>query len=335
MNPAADTLAERRSSPRGQKDSRISGNRKCLVVLAAGLGSRYGGLKQMEGMGPSGEVILEYSVFDALRAGFTDVVFVVRRSFADEFQDRIVSRFSQHIAASLAFQDLEDLPKGVMTRERSKPWGTGHALWCARDRVRHPFAVVNADDFYGCAAFRAMGAALSQTVVAGQSTMAAPGPIPVLLAAYAVRDTLSLSGSGGVSRGLCTVDRAGGLQGIEELHGIARDAPTGKILASESGRHLREDDLVSMNFFGFTPEIFPVLEARFRAFLAAESDLATREFYLPSAVTEGIANGMVRAQAFPVRSRWLGVTYPEDAPLVRSALVHLHEQGDYPSQLWK
>jgi len=288
-----------------------------LLVLAAGMGSRYGGLKQIDPVGPSGETILDYSVFDALRAGFGRVVFVIRRDFEGMFKEKIGAKYSGRIAVDYVFQSLDALPPGFdLPSGREKPWGTGHATWCARDALREPFAVINADDFYGTDSFRQLAAFLGK---ADGSSAAMVG--------FKLANTLSENGA--VSRGVCDVAADGSLRGVTEQTGIL-PAEVG------AGRKFAGETIVSMNCWGFTPDIFLRLDERFQAFLAKAlvEAPAKAEFYLPGAISDLIAHSEASVQVLPTASNWFGVTYREDKPRVVAALAGLIDSGAYPQKLW-
>lgn len=297
-----------------------------LVVLAAGMGSRYGGLKQLDPVGPSGEVVLDYSVHDALWAGFDNVVFVIRKDFEEEFRKVVLSRYEGVVPTALAFQDLNDLPGGRLAPEgRQKPWGTGHAIWSARNQVDGPFLVVNADDFYGMEAFSAMAGFLKK-----QSE-----GLRLALVAYPLRNTLSEHGA--VSRGVCTVGDNDTLTSVEEHTGIVRegDAIRGINLVGERVS-LTGIEMVSMNFWGFTPEIFGHLENSFAEFLNRGGlGNPKSEYYIPSAVSEIIASGAAPASVLRSEGRWYGVTYREDRASVAEALQQMVADRLYPTPLWK
>ena len=297
-----------------------------IVVLAAGLGSRYGGLKQLASLGPNGETLLDYAVFDALRHGFTRLVFVIRREFAEKFHVQIGRRYARHAQVAYVYQELDRLPEGhrVLPRRR-KPWGTGHAVWCAGAELSGPFAVINADDFYGAAAYR-QAAALLRTASAG--TEAA---YPACLIAYRLKQPLSSNGP--VSRGICTVDSLGLLETVDEIHGLQRSA-MGTIHADPGVRAYTGDEFVSMNFWGLTPAIFPALTREFSNFLTQQGHDETTEFYLPAAITSMIARGELRVPVFPAQSAWFGVTYREDLPRAAASLRNLINAGLYPHSLW-
>jgi choline kinase len=297
-----------------------------LVVLAAGMGSRYGGLKQIDPMGPAGETVLDYTVFDAVRAGFGRVVFVIRRDFEAEFRAAIGARFAgRGVVVDYVFQALDALPAGhTLPAGRAKPWGTGHAVWCAREALSGPFAVVNADDFYGAQAF----ARLAEFLRAADAARTAGATKTPEFAMVGFRLANTLSEHGAVSRGVCAVGADGVLAGIEEHTGI---------LAAEVGEgagcKYKPDTIVSMNCWGFTADFLPRLDARWRAFLAAHGTSEKTEFYLPFAVNELLAAGEARVRVLPTGDSWFGVTYREDKPRVQAAIAALVAGGAYPSPL--
>jgi hypothetical protein len=286
-----------------------------LVILAAGMGSRYGGLKQIDPVGPAGETVLDYAVFDALRAGFTRVVFVIRRDFEALFRERIGARYAGRIAVDYVYQALDALPPGFTPPVgREKPWGTGHAVWCARDVVRENFAVINADDFYGADSFAQLARFLGR----------AQGP-DFAMVGFRMRNTLSEHGA--VSRGLCAAGPDGLLTSITEVHGIVA-AEVG------SGRTYSGDEIVSMNCWGFTPALFSGLDRQFREFLATRGTEEKAEFYLPAAVSGMVARREATARLLPTSASWFGVTYREDKPRVTAAVAGLVASGQYPSPLF-
>ena len=304
-----------------------------LLVLAAGMGSRYGGLKQLDPMGPGGEPLLDYSVFDALRAGFGRVVFVIRRDFEEQFRREVGARFEGRVKVDYVFQDLHSLPGGFRTpATREKPWGTGHAIWCARDAVKTPFAAINADDFYGRDAYRVLAEFF------GRGRHDLPGDIgraPFAMVAYRLDRTLSEHGS--VSRGVCAVDGKGHLQTVEERTSIERTGTGGARYALPDGSFvaLTGDETVSLNFWGFTPAVFPLLEAGFTRFLGGHLDQPRAEYYIPFAVAEMIAAGAAEVSVLPTDATWFGVTYREDKPAVAASLAGLSRAGEYPARLWE
>lgn len=295
-----------------------------LVVMAAGMGSRYGGLKQIDPIGPAGEIVIDYSVFDALRAGFGKVVFVIRRDIEAPFREVVEPHVRGRIAFDYAFQELGAVPGGRRPPEgRTKPWGTGQAILCCREVVREPFAVINADDFYGRDAFLQLGAWLSSVD---------PASSRFALVGYNLANTLSEHGS--VSRGICDIDANGRLQGVVERTKIARQG--GAIVAeTESGAQALADDTpVSMNMWGFTPALFPALGAMFEAFLATRGGELKSEFYIPGVVDSMIREGRATVEVLQTSATWLGMTYPEDKPLVRAGIAAKIVSGEYPSPLW-
>lgn len=287
-----------------------------LLVLAAGLGSRYGGLKQLAPVGPAGETILDYSVHDAVQAGFDRVVFVIRRDFAPEFEEVVARRWRERVAVGVVFQELVELPQAAGPfPDRKKPWGTGQAVWCARKAIDGPFAVINADDFYGRGSYEQL---------AGRLPRGTGGAIPeFLLVAYELGRTLSAHG--GVSRGLVHA-RNGRLERLEETHGLRRSAAG---ITSATGVPQREDAPVSMNLWGFTPAVFGLLEKGFGRFLTAP-DASAREFYLPEAVSDMVAEGTAAVRVVSTVESWLGVTYREDHPVVARAIQERAARGLYP-----
>ena len=291
-----------------------------LLVLAAGLGSRYGGLKQIDPVGPSGETVLDYAVFDAHRAGFGRVVFVIRREFEDAFRAVVGPRYGGRIEVGYAYQSLDALPGGRRPPAgRAKPWGTGHAVWCAREAVRGPFAVINADDFYGAESFRELAAFLREAP-------AAPAA-PAGFAMIGFRLDRTLSEHGAVARGVCAVRPDGSLASIVEAAGLAPSLVG-------PGRPYSGAETVSMNCWGFTPALCGALDGQLREFLDARSDDPAAEFYLPAAVSAMIARGEAVVRVRPTAAAWFGVTYREDKPRVQEALAALVRSGAYPSRLF-
>ena len=293
-----------------------------LLVLAAGMGSRYGGLKQIDPVGPSGETVLDYAVFDAVRAGFGRVVFVIRREFETVFREQIGAKYAGRIAVDYVFQALDTLPDGVVGRvEREKPWGTGHAVWCAREALREPFAVINADDFYGMDSFVQLARFFADT----SATRPAEGPVDCAIVGFRLANTLSEHGA--VSRGVCTSEGQERLSSITERTGI---------LASHvgPGGAYTGDEIVSMNCWGFPAAVFDGLDQQFRDFLAQHGHEPKAEFYLPAAVSRMIALGQARVRVLATDSSWFGITYRDDKPRVVAALGALVERGVYPQKLF-
>ena len=298
-----------------------------LIVMAAGIGSRYGGLKQMDPVGPRGEKIIDYSVYDARRAGFGQVVFVIRRDMENDFRDHIGRRIEGRIDTAYVYQEFEPLPQGFQVPEnRVKPWGTAHAVAVCRDRVRAPFAVINADDFYGPSAFHMLCGYL-QNIREGE------GMHEYCLVGYLLGNTLSEHGH--VSRGACEITSEGTLREIHERVKIRKFGDT--IRYTEDGENwidLRADTVVSMNMWGFTPSLFDELEAGFVDFLRKRGSDPKAEYFLPERVGDLVATGRARVKILPTEERWFGITYKEDKPFVGRAIRDLVEQGVYPPSLW-
>ncbi len=303
-------------------------NEPILVIMAAGMGSRYGGLKQMDPVGPDGETILDYSVFDARRAGFRRVIFLIKHAIEADFRRLVGDRIAPHMEVRYAFQELDALPAGFTAPEgRTKPFGTGHAVLCCESLIDAPFAVINADDYYGPHAFRQAYEALKG---ARDDEL-----YRYMMVAYSLKNTLTENGH--VSRGVCETNPDGTLKDIHErTHIIASsDGP----LYTEDGetyRLLPPDSPVSMNMWGFTPSLLGELSARFRTFLETElpSNPLKAEFFLPFAVNELLEEKKATVQVLRSGDRWWGVTYQQDKPQVREALKSLQEQGLYPAPLW-
>lgn len=289
------------------------------------MGSRYGGLKQLDPMGPSGETLLDYSVFDAVRAGFDRVVFIIRKDIEEEFRAKIGARYEGRIAVDYVFQQLDALPAGFAVPEgRQKPWGTAHAIWCARKALHGPFAAINADDFYGTKSYEIVGKFLKS------------GPADTTrfcMAGYRLSNTLSEHGS--VARGVCEVDQAGRLLHIVECTGIEGGEPIHQKEADGSVRTFTGEESVSMNFWGLTPAVFPLLENQLKAFLKEKSTDPKAECYIPMAIGEMVTRGQATLDVLPTDGSWFGVTYREDKPVVMESLAALHAEGAYPTPLWK
>ena len=301
-------------------------NSPILVVMAAGLGSRYGGLKQIDPMGPHGEIIIDYSIFDAVRAGFKKVVFIIKKENHALFEEVIGQRLGNNVERVYVYQEMDDLPEGYAIPEgRAKPWGTGHAVLAARNVVDQPFAVINADDFYGPGAFTALFDYLKDVD---------PKSGDFCMAGYRVENTLSENGY--VARGVCQTEN-GYLTGIVERTKIAK---TEKCAAftEDDGKTFTDipaGTFVSMNTWGFTPVLFDELWKRFPAFLdkALETNPLKGEYFLPNVVGDLIGEGKATCKVLDTGERWYGVTYPQDKPVVQAAILGMKDK--YPEQLWK
>lgn len=297
-----------------------------LLILAAGMGSRYGGLKQLDAMGPSGEVVLDYSVFDAIRAGFGKVVFVIRREFEDQFRSQIGSKFGSRIQVEYAFQDLTDVPEGFSVPEgRTKPWGTAHAVLAAERVVNEPFLMINADDFYGQDAFAKIAANLT-------APRPQDGVSHYSMVGFYLKNTLSEHGS--VSRGVCTRDTEGMLASVREMTRIFKTPTGAENRETEPALALTGEEVVSMNFFGFMPDFFGHLRAAFVEFLKSNAGDLKAECYVPKVVDELIQSGKADVKVLESNDSWFGVTYPEDKADVVASIQALVAGGHYPNNLW-
>lgn len=296
-----------------------------LVILAAGLGSRYGGLKQLEAIGPGGQTIIDYSVYDAIQAGYGRVVFVIKKEMEEAFHERLLSRFEHRVETACAFQDLSDLPPGFTLPEgREKPWGTTHAVLAAEGLVDEPFSVINADDFYGFDAYRQLAAFLNASPPDGGNRYAMVG--------YQLANTLSEHGT--VSRGVCETDETGSLVTVVEHTKISRENGTIISHAAQPPAELKDNALVSMNFWGFTPDLFPLLRDEFIAFLQQNSGEMTTECYLPVVVNHLIRQNRVSVKVLDTTAEWFGITYNQDRDAARENMLLKIRSGVYPRDLW-
>lgn len=291
-----------------------------LLILAAGMGSRYGGLKQMDAIGPNGETIIDYSVFDAIQAGFTKVVFVIRKDFAEDFREKVSSKFSSAIEVHHVYQSLDTGIDHLPTpTERVKPWGTGHAILAAKGVINEPFAAINADDFYGRDAFEQ-----AQSFLSGLPSSELGGMI-----GYTLEKTLSENGT--VNRGVCAINDDYFLVDVVEHEKIKRSGS--EITFDNSDQTLSGDAIVSMNFWLFHHDMFDALEEKFKTFLEEKLTIPKSEFYIPTFVDEEIKAEMMQALVMISQDAWYGVTYQEDKESVQQAVASLHDAGDYPSPL--
>lgn len=299
-----------------------------LVVMAAGIGSRYGGLKQIDPVGPSGENVLDYSVYDAVRAGFGKVIFIIRRDIEDIFREKVGRNVEDRIETAYVFQELDLLPPGFNPPAgRTKPWGTTHAALCARAEVTAPFAAINADDFYSAEAFEVIAAELADRARHGESDH-------YCMVGYRLTNTLSEHGH--VSRGVCEVTPDDHLQAVVERTQIQRFPDAIKYASGEDEwTSLADDTTISMNMWGFTPDFFEHLDAAFRAFLKRDLTTPRAESYIPTVVNDLIQSGRARVKVLRTDARWFGVTYQEDKAAVQKAIRKLVEAGRYPLRLWE
>lgn len=293
-----------------------------LLVLAAGMGSRYGGLKQIDPVGPAGETIIDYSIFDAMRAGFGKLVFVIRKDIEKDFREMVGRHFEKRIAVEYVFQELDKLPAGFsVPAGRTKPWGTTHAILMAENVLKENFAAINADDFYGQNAYKV----LAQHLTSGSPDYAMVG--------FILRNTLSDFGS--VARGVSQVDANGNLTHIIEMTKVERDGNGAKNTEADGKiTKLTGDEAVSMNFWGFTPALFPQIKVEFEKFLKKSGGEQKSECYIPATVGDLVANGQAKCKVLRSPDSWFGVTYREDRPHVVESIRQLIARGDYPEKLW-
>ncbi|MDD5704717.1 MAG: NTP transferase domain-containing protein [Kiritimatiellae bacterium] len=301
-----------------------------LLVLAAGMGSRYGGLKQVDPVGPGGETLMDYAVYDAIQAGFGRVVFVIRSDFEAAFRKQAAARFGAHVALDFAIQSMDDLPGGrQVPAERAKPWGTAHAVRAARKVVREPFAAINADDYYGREAFEVLGRFLAEAPASG-----APSARERLaMVGFRLQQTLSEHGT--VARGVCSVDAGGRLLSVGEHTRIAAEAQA--ILSQQADGStvtLPADTIVSMNMWGFTPAFFALMEEQFGQWLTANHANPKAEWFIPLVVNNLLQSGRAEVRVLPTRGSWFGITYRDDRPRTCAAIAQLIAQGVYPARLW-
>lgn len=303
-------------------------SKSTLVVMAAGIGSRYGGgIKQLESVGPSGEIIMDYSIYDAIEAGFEKVVFIIRKDLEKDFKEIIGNRIAKQIKVEYAFQELEDLPEGYKKPEgRTKPWGTGQAILSCLGKVKEPFAVINADDYYGKKAFTIVYNFLN-------SNKPSKDQYSFCMAGFKLGNTLSDNGT--VTRGICKVDKDGILLGVDETRGIEK-TKNGPVVHDEAGKETRLDvnASVSMNMWGFTPDFIDELQKRFKRFLDQKGNDLKAEFLIPIIVDDLIQEKRAKVTVLETKDIWFGVTYKEDKEFVTDSISKLIQDGVYPSKLF-
>ena len=302
-----------------------------LVIMAAGMGSRYGGIKQLDSFGPDGEIIMDYSIFDAIKAGFDKIVIILREDIYDDFMNIIGNRLMEftNIPVHIVFQSLNDLPEGYKVPDgRTKPWGTGQAILSVKEYIDEPFLVINADDFYGRDPY------IKSQIFLSNSILNLKKP-KFCLAGYTLENTLSDNGS--VTRGICKCDDNGNLLSIEETFGIKCENNIVTGTDSQGNKHILSlQDTVSMNMMGFTPAIFPMLEDKFITFLnkLSDNDPLKSEFLLPIAINEMLKDEVIDVEVVKTNANWFGVTFKEDRDQVKNSLKKLAETGVYPNSLW-
>jgi UTP-glucose-1-phosphate uridylyltransferase len=296
-----------------------------LLILAAGIGSRYGGLKQVDPVGPNGETIIDYSIYDAIRAGFGKVVFIIRHDIEQAFKEAVSSRFTGRIPIEYAYQELDKIPRGsTVPPGRTKPWGTGHAILMAESLIHEPFSMINADDFYGADSFKTLCDHLKATHVETNDYS---------MIGFTLRNTLSAHGA--VARGVCRVDPQGLLQQVVELLKIEKAGNGARYTDSHGATHsLAGDEIVSMNMWGFTPTLFGHLRELFTKFLEKHGHEQKSEFLIPTVVNTLVYEKKVTLKVLPTKSTWFGVTYKEDRPAVIESIRQLIRRGEYPEKLW-
>lgn len=296
-----------------------------LLILAAGMGSRYGGIKQIDAVGPSGEIILEYSIYDAIRAGFGKVVFVIRKDIEEAFKAKgFEEKFGKKIEIRYVYQEISAETEGFDIGERSKPWGTGHAILMGASEINEPFAAINADDYYGFDAFAKIAQFLKEQA----------NPNHYCMVGYTLKNTLSENGS--VSRGVCEVNENGHLTKVTERTNIQRleNGSVAYLNGDNTAHDLAEDTIVSMNYWGFYPNVFEELRIQFKAFLTEKAQDAKAEFYIPSAVQQLMDEEKIDVTVLTSSDQWYGVTYKEDKQMVQDAFQALLSAGTYPTKLW-
>lgn len=295
-----------------------------LVILAAGMGSRFGGLKQLSAINKNGETIMDYAVFDAVRVGFTKVVFVIRKTFETEFTTLITDKFKKYIDIELVFQDIADFPGKFTVKNRIKPWGTGHAIWSARNVVTSNFAVINADDFYGLESLQLMH---KQLLTLNKNSIR-----ELCMIGFQLKNTLSENG--GVSRGICEIDKDATLLSIVEKTNITKKNNTIYSIEDTAALQLNDDSIVSMNMFGLTPNTFSYFEKELLNFLKEHASDEKREFFLPAVINTLIQQRKSNIRVVSTKAKWFGMTYKEDQKIVKSTIRKLTLSGTYPSLLW-
>ena len=294
-----------------------------LLILAAGMGSRYGGLKQIDGIGPNEEPIIEYSIYDAVKCGFGKIVFVIRKEFDQAFRERF-DKFKNKITIKYVYQEVNPKVEGIITVERSKPWGTSHAVLVAKDVIQEPFAVINADDYYGANSYKLISDFLTKKC----------SPSLMAMVGYTLHNTLSEYGT--VNRGICEVDENNNLLKVIERTKITEQ--NGKVYYNVGTEEVEDEvdrnSIVSMNYWGFHPSIFEEIEKGLHNFMRKNTDNPTAEYYIPNIITDMIVNGQMNVRVIPTNDNWFGVTYKEDKPMAVESINKCIEKGIYPKNLW-
>jgi UTP-glucose-1-phosphate uridylyltransferase len=308
------------------KEANFLNMKPTLLILAAGIGSRYGGLKQLDRIGPSGETIVDYSIYDAIRSGFGKVVFVIKESIEKEFKEAFIDRLKGHVDTNYVLQEIWKVPEGItVSGERQKPWGTGHAVLMAKEVIHTPFAVINSDDFYGRGAYGALCRFYEHWTPGKEADYC--------MAGYHVSNTLSEFGA--VSRGVCQTDDHGSLVDVVERTHIERTVDGIAFLNDQGGPELlKENTIVSMNFWGFTPSFFAHLDRGFREFIRRNAMNPKAEYYIPTEVNHLVKTGLTTVKVMECKEKWFGMTYREDREMVVNSIRSLIKNGTYPENLW-
>jgi len=297
-----------------------------LLILAAGMGSRYGGLKQVDPIGPSGEAIIDYSIYDAIRAGFGKIVFVIRKSFADNFIEVFTEKLKDRIETEFVFQELDNIPAGIeIGKDRQKPWGTGHAVLVAKEKIHEPFVVINADDYYGVQSYKIVGDYLRETYHKNQKDHYS-------MVGYELSKTLSDFGH--VSRGVCQTNNHDSLMSVVERTQIEREGDNIWFMENGEKKSISGGEVVSMNLWGFHPSFFSYLDQYFTRFIQKNSSNPTAEFYIPFVVNELINSNSIDLKVLKSEDKWFGITYKEDRPIALEKIRKLIDLGVYPNDLW-
>lgn len=296
-------------------------NKVTLVIMAAGMGSRFGGgIKQLAQVGPNGEIIMDYSIYDAVKAGVNKIVFIIRHDFEDKFRELIGDRISKIVETEYVYQELDMLPEGFTAQGRQKPWGTGHAILCCKGKVNEPFIIINADDYYGYEAYDMLVKFLKNK----------ENDLKLGMAGFVLKNTLSDNGT--VTRGVCALDESGMLQTVKETYDIIREAD-GVIRSQKSGEELSDEAVVSMNMWACTPAFIDALDEKFTEFMQNLGGDMKKEFLLPIIIEDMLKKGEASVECFKSNDKWFGVTYAEDKQLFIDSIAKLIEEGKYPSKL--
>jgi NDP-sugar pyrophosphorylase family protein len=312
-------------------------NKPTLAIMAAGIGSRYGGLKQLDPVGPSGEFIIDYSIYDAIKAGFQKVAFIISPEIEAEFKQKIGNRIAEHCEVSYVVQTEDKYTQGIPYNKRTKPWGTGHAILCCKEQIDEPFAVINADDFYGQTAFEELFDYLktAEDKITEEGNHKGKTIADYCMVGYILKNTLTENGH--VSRGICHISDDGFLTDVKEYVKLAKFGDEVKFQENDQDwQEIKDNKIVSMNLWGFTPSIFRELEQKFAEFVASYGqDINQKEFFIPTVVNDMIQESRATVKVLTCTEKWFGITYKEDKSVVVNAISEMNEEGIYPENLWK